>query len=111
MSGFRNPFFVFGIQIMDDSQKQKVESSATSVAEVEKILNSLCEQEKVLVTCTYELYDGRWDLILHDLVARLEGRPYVFSLGERIRDDIERVGKLRQLEEKMKVKLGDYIRI
>jgi hypothetical protein len=35
----------------------------------------------------------------------------VFSLGERIRDDIERVGKLRQLEEKMKVKLGDYIRI
>lgn len=94
---------------MTDTRGPKIETSAST--DVTSVLNSLCEQEKVLVACTYELYDGRWDLIMHDLVARLEGRPYVFSLGERIREDIERVSKLKRLEERLGVKLGDYIRI
>ena len=76
-----------------------------------QIVNALSEQEKVLVICNYELYDGRWDLITHDLLERLEGRPYIFKLGERIRDDIERVIKLRRIEEENGIKLGDYVKI
>jgi hypothetical protein len=76
-----------------------------------QIVNALSEQEKVLVICNYELYDGRWDLITHDLLERLEGRPYIFKLGERIRDDIERVVKLRRIEEENGIKLGDYVKI
>jgi|WetSurMetagenome_2_1015567.scaffolds.fasta_scaffold383126_2 hypothetical protein len=76
-----------------------------------QIVNTLSEQEKVLVICNYELYDGRWDLISHDLLERLEGRPYIFKLGERIRDDIERVTKLRRIEEENGIKLGDFVKI
>ncbi len=78
---------------------------------VTQIINTLTEQEKVLVVCNYELYDGRWDLITHDLLERLEGRPYIFKLGERIRDDIERVKKLRRIEDENGVKLGDFVKI
>lgn len=79
--------------------------------EVAQIVSALTEQEKVLILCNYELYGGRWDLIMHDLVERLEGRPYIFKLGERIREDIERVKKLQTIEEENGIRLGDYVTI
>jgi hypothetical protein len=82
-----------------------------SSTDVTNIINALTEQEKVLILCNYELYGGRWDLVTHDLVARLEGRPYIFKLGERIRDDIERVKRLRTIEEENGIRLGDYVEI
>jgi len=79
--------------------------------DVRAVLDTLSEQEKVLILCNEELYGGRWDLLTCDLVERLEGRPYIFKLGERIRDDIERVRKLRAIEEKWGIRLGDFVKI
>jgi hypothetical protein len=96
---------------MMSNQPDEKSSEAFVKEALRHALDRLNEQEQVLIACNYELYDGRWDLILHDLVARLEGRPYVFTLGERIRDDIERVQKLQAIEEEYGIKLGDYIKI
>jgi len=78
---------------------------------VKNILNTLTDQEKVLIVCTKELYDGSWDAITYDLVERLEGRPYIFKLGERIREDIERVQHLREVEDRSGIHLSDYVKI
>ncbi|NLE29925.1 MAG: hypothetical protein GX629_09685 [Phycisphaerae bacterium] len=77
--------------------------------ELKNILDRLTEQEKILIVCNRELYGGQWELILKDLNARIEKRPYVFKLGRRIRDDIERVRRLQAIEKTYAVKLGDYI--
>ena len=79
--------------------------------ELKNILDRLTEQEKVLIVCTRELYGGRWELILKDLTARLEGRPYVLKLGQRIRDDIERVQRLQAIEQQHAIKLSDYVKV
>ena len=78
---------------------------------IQAILDSLSEQDRVLVVCAYQLYDGNWDALLNDLLARLEGRPYVLKLGDKIKEDIERLHKLREIERTYKIKLGDYIKI
>ncbi len=78
---------------------------------IQAILDKLTEQDKVLIICAYQLYEGNWDALLNDLLARLEGRPYVLKLGERIKEDIERVHKLVEIERKHKIKLGDYVKI
>ncbi len=78
---------------------------------IEAILNSLTEQDKVLIVCNYQLYDGDWQALLNDLQARLEGRPYVLKLGERIKEDIQRVHRLMEIEKENNIKLGDFVKV
>jgi len=94
-------------------KKQSVEiSSPPEIPDsVKNILNSLTDQEKVLIVCARELYEGSWDAITYDLMERLEGRPYIFKLGERIREDIERVKHLREVEDKTGIRLSDFVKI
>ena len=56
-----------------------------------------------------ELYEGRWDLFISDLEARLAGDPHLFEIGPptgRLRDTI--AAHLRLIEElrAMEVDLG-----
>lgn len=74
-----------------------------------ELTKSLTEKDKVLILCCYELYDGNWQLLIEDLKRRLEGRPYILKLGERIAEDIERATRLMKLEEEYKIKLSDLI--
>lgn len=73
------------------------------------LLGRMTPEERMLVVLKRELYDGDWNAMLADLNARLEGRPYVFRLADRIADDIERVKQLRQVEARLNVDLSDYI--
>ncbi len=79
--------------------------------ELESVLKNLSEQDRVLIVCNYQIYDDNWDAMEKDLKDRLEGRPYVLKLGERIREDIERVLRLRKIEDKFGIKLGNYVKI
>lgn len=69
----------------------------------------LSPEEKILVIIRDELYDGSWDDMLDDLKARLDTRPYVLKLASRIEDDIERIRRLRAIEDKEGVNLAEYI--
>jgi len=71
----------------------------------------LTREERMLLVLKRELYEGRWDDMVADLQARLEGQPYVFKLANRISDDLERIGRLRAFEDAHGVDLGDYVRM
>jgi len=53
-------------------------------------------QDRMLILLRDELYEGRWDLMRQDLLDRLNGRPYIFKLANRIQDDLERIERLQR---------------
>jgi len=75
----------------------------------ESYYRSLSEEERMLLELRDELYDGSWDSMLQDLKDRLAGRPYIFKLVNRIKDDIERIKKLRAYEKTHRVNLGEFV--
>ncbi len=77
--------------------------------DVEHVVATLSLPERMLVVLKRELYDGDWDELVADLRARLSGGPYIVKLATRIEDDLERVARLRQMEQRLGVDLGDYV--
>ena len=69
----------------------------------------LSEQERMLIILQSELYEHSWDAMLEDLRNRLEGKPYIFKLANRIQDDIGRIEKLRAFEAEHAVTLSDFV--
>jgi hypothetical protein len=79
--------------------------------EVEAFVSRLTAEERMLVVLKRELYEGSWEAMLADLNARLEGKPYVFKLANRIRDDIERIGRLKAFEQAHQADLADHVNL
>ena len=69
----------------------------------------LTSGERLLVTLRDELYEGSWDLMLEDLRDRIEKRPYVFKLSNRIEADMAAIETMRGYEAKENVNLRDYL--
>ncbi len=78
---------------------------------VRQFVESLTREERMLVVLNRELYEGDWDEMVADLQARLEGRPYIFKLANRITDDLERILRLRQFEQSSGVDLCDHVKM
>ena len=76
----------------------------------DKYCASLSTDERTLVSLRDELYNGSWDQMLGDLRDRLQGKPYIFKLVNRIQEDIARIEKLQEYEKKNKVNLADYLK-
>lgn len=86
----------------------------------EAFVAQLTAEERMLVILKSQLYDETdradpdcgtgWHAMLVDLHNRLEGKPYLFKLANRITDDIARIEKLRDFEQRHNVKLADYIK-
>jgi hypothetical protein len=72
----------------------------------EAYFQSLSREEILLLRLKESLYEGSWDEIVADLVARKEGKPYVFKLETRIEEDLARIEKLRAYERETGVDLG-----
>lgn len=75
----------------------------------QKYAESLAAEERMLIDLKYELYDGSWERMLGDLQDKLKGRPYIFKLVNRIKDDIKRISRLRAYEKKHRINLADFI--
>jgi len=84
-------------------------ASESGAARAKRFVESLGEEEIMLLRLRDELYDGRWDAMLADLNDRLQGKPYVFQLAHRIQDDIERIERLSRFERQHKVNLAEYL--
>ena len=69
---------------------------------------SLSEEETMLITLRDELYGGAWDKMGQDLADRLQGRPYIFKLVNRIEEDLHRIEKLKGYEDEQGINLADY---
>ncbi len=80
-----------------------------SAQQVQRMVDLLRSEERMLVVLKRELYEGSWDEMAADLQARLAGKPYIFKLAHRIEDDLERIDRLRAIEQRYGVDLSDYV--
>jgi len=76
---------------------------------VREFVKNMTSEERTLLVIRDELYGGQWDEMLKDLEARLQAKPYVFKLATRIEDDVARIRKLREFEQKHDLNLKDHI--
>lgn len=86
-------------------------ASADADDKVRRFVETLSNEERILVVLKRELYEGSWDEMTADLKARLEGRPYIFKLAHRIADDLERIARLEQFERTYGVDLCDHVKL
>lgn len=72
-------------------------------------VNSLSDEHRMLVALKAQLYGGSWEPMISDLRNRLEGKPYIFKLANRIQDDIDRIERMRKFEVEHDIDLADYV--
>ena len=75
----------------------------------EDYVKQLSNEHKMLVVLKSQLYGGSWLAMKDDLANRLEGKPYIFKLVNRINDDISRIEQMQEFEEQNGVDLADYV--
>ena len=71
----------------------------------------LSNEHRMLVVLKKELYEGSWEPMLDDLQNRLAGKPYIFKLVNRIKDDIERIEEMQKFEAEHDLDLADYVEL
>lgn len=79
--------------------------------EICDFINSLSNEQKMLIVLKKQLYEGSWEPMLDDLRNRLEGKPYIFKLANRIQDDIERIEQMMMFEKEHQIDLADYVEL
>jgi len=78
---------------------------------VQEFVAGLSDEHRMLVVLKSQLYGSRWEPMLDDLKNRLTGKPYIFKLVNRIKDDIERIEAMEQFEASHQVDLADYVNL
>jgi len=76
---------------------------------VSDFVNGLSDEHRMLIVLKAQLYDGTWEPMLDDLQNRLAGKPYIFKLASRIKDDIERIEQMQKFETEHNIDLADYV--
>ena len=92
-------------KVAENRGKQPLEDA------VRLFVGGLDDEHKMLVVLKAQLYGGRWGPMLDDLKNRLAGRPYIFKLANRIKDDIERIEQMRDFETEHGVDLAEYVHL
>ncbi len=95
--------------VQERIDKEKLADQVSS-NETDNFLNNLTAEERMLIVLQAELYDGSWTAMLVDLENRLEGKPYIFKLANRIKDDLNRIEKLKTFEKSYNIKLSDHVK-
>jgi len=76
---------------------------------VSDFVNGLSNEHRMLIVLKAQLYDGTWEPMLDDLRNRLAGKPYIFKLANRIKDDVERIEQMQKFEAEHNIDLADYV--
>ena len=74
-------------------------------------ISGLTDEHKMLVALKAQLYGGSWIPMLDDLENRLKGKPYIFKLANRIKDDVDRIKAMKEFECEHHVDLADYVEL
>ena len=93
------------------AQESKKDDRMTENPTVGLFVQGLDEPQRMLVILKAQLYGGQWKPMLEDLENRLEGKPYIFKLANRIKDDVERIRCLQVFEQENGVDLADYVKL
>lgn len=76
---------------------------------VRDFVKTLSREHRMLIVLKGQLYEGGWEPMLEDLKNRLAGKPYIFKLATRIKDDIERIEQMQAFESEHGVDLADFV--
>lgn len=76
---------------------------------VEDFVKTLSSEHRMLIVLKSQLYESGWEPMMNDLKNRLAGKPYIFKLAGRIREDIERIRQMQRFEKQHNVDLADYV--
>ncbi|MHC4131410.1 MAG: hypothetical protein ACYSSP_09430 [Planctomycetota bacterium] len=95
--------------MMNPEGKSHKNQEITVDTVVKEYTERLSEEHRMLVVLKSQLYDNDWEPMLDDLKNRLEGKPYIFKLANRIQDDIERIEEMQSFEQLHNAALTDYI--
>jgi hypothetical protein len=87
------------------------ESQNTNVEAIQRFVKKLSDEHKMLVVLKKQLYGGSWGPMIEDLRNRLEGKPYIFKLTNRINEDIERIKEMREFEERYDTDLCEHVNL
>jgi hypothetical protein len=90
--------------------KKQVEDCEAIDPAVRGFLDILDDKHRMLIVLKMQLYGDRWEPMLEDLQNRLEGKPYIFKLVNRIKDDIERIEQMRSFEVEHNVNLSVFLK-
>ena len=74
-----------------------------------RFMDRLTPEQSLLLVLKRDLYLGDWRPMVQDLENRLQGRPYILKLANRIEDDLQRITQMRELEEHYEVDLASYL--
>jgi hypothetical protein len=97
---------------MDEPGENSNKGCETGVSKVvSDFVAGLSDEHRMLVILKAQLYDGAWEPMFDDLESRLAGKPYIFKLVNRIKDDIERIGQMQKFEKENNVDLADYVEL
>ena len=92
--------------------KQNEKNAAPTVDQaVSDFIQGLAPEQRMLVVLKSQLYGGRWEPMLDDLRNRLAGKPYIFKLVNRIKDDIERIELMQAFEVEHGIDLAQYVEL
>ncbi len=95
---------------MTEPTENSDKGSETAVSKVvSDFVNGLSDEHRMLVVLKAQLYDGAWEPMLDDLRNRLAGKPYIFKLANRIKDDIERIERMQEFEAEHNIDMADYV--
>ena len=76
---------------------------------ISAFVDRLTDEHRMLIVLKAQLYGGSWDPMLDDLQNRLAGKPYIFKLATRIKDDIARINTMQAFEGEQDIDLADYV--
>lgn len=93
------------------AQESKKNDLVAPDPKVDAFVQGLDEPQRMLVILKAQLYGGQWGPMLDDLENRLEGKPYIFKLANRIKDDVERIHRLQMFEQDHGIDLADYVKL
>ena len=97
---------------MVESERQGNNSGTAAASKVvADYVDGLSREYRMLVILKSQLYGGSWGPMLDDLRNRLEDKPYIFKLANRITDDIERIEQMVKFEAEHNVDLADFVQI
>jgi len=97
---------------MDEPGENSDKGSKTKASKVvDDFVAGLSDEHRMLVILKAQLYGGSWEPMLVDLKNRLVGKPYIFKLINRIKDDVERIGQMQKFEKENNIALADYVEL
>ena len=97
---------------MEKPNKKRNKRSITAVKRVvDEFAAGLSDEHRMLVVLKVQLYGGTWEPMLDDLNNRLDGKPYIFKLVNRINEDIERIKDMQKFENEHNIDLADYVEL